>query len=152
MRSLLPPPGAPTRRGFIAALLGAGVAAVAAPAAIVAMTRGCGGHAAGRATPVHPAPRPGITAERVLAAADVPERSRAAYEAAREIPEVLDGLYCHCDCGERDRLRSLLSCFETRMPTSCGICRESAELALRVHREGGTLADVRAALDREFGD
>ena len=61
-------------------------------------------------------------------------------------------MHCHCDCGERDRLRSLLSCFETRMPTTCGICRESAELALRVHREGGTLADVRAALDRKYGD
>ena len=154
MRSLIPPPGAPTRRGFLAALLGAGVAAVGTPVAVLAMRGGCAGHAthAGGAAPAHPDPRPGITAERVLAAADVPERSRAAYEAAREIPGVLDGLYCHCDCAERDGLRSLLSCFETRMPTSCGICRESAELALRVHRDGGTLADVRAALDRKYGE
>ena len=99
----------------------------------------------------HPTPRPGITAEKVLPEEEVPERSRAAYRAAREIPEVLDGLYCHCDCGERDKLRSLLSCFETRMPASCGICREEATMALTMHRGGKTLDEIRAAVDRKFG-
>ena len=78
--------------------------------------------------------------------------TRGEYDARGFVQKLLDGLHCYCDCAERDRLRSLLSCFETRMPISCGICRESAELALRVHRDGGTLADVRAALDRKYGD
>lgn len=100
----------------------------------------------------HPTPRDGITAEKVLPDEELPERARAAYAAAREIPKVLDGLYCHCDCGERDTLRSLLSCFETRMPTSCGICREEALMALRLHRDGKTLDEIRAAVDRRYGD
>lgn len=100
----------------------------------------------------HPTPREGITAEKVLPDEELPERAKAAYGAAREIPQVLDGLYCHCECGERDKLRSLLSCFETRMPTSCGICREEALMALRLHREGKTLDEIRAAVDRRYGE
>lgn len=99
----------------------------------------------------HPEPRPGITAERVLPASEVPRSARRAYEAAREIPQLLDGIHCHCECAARDGLRSLLSCFETRMPITCGYCREEAELALRLHREGRTLAEIRRAVDAEFG-
>lgn len=151
-----PPPDGPAtgRRGFLGALAGVCAVAFGTPAVLAALNARAA-HAArtggGRRVP-HPEPRPGITAERVLDPASVPERSRAAYAAAREVPQLLDGIYCHCDCAERDGLRSLLSCFETRMPTSCGICRDSAEVALRLHREGRTLDEVRAALDRQFGD
>ena len=34
-----------------------------------------------------------------------------AYRIAREIPEVLDGLYCYCRCRENFGHKSLLSCF-----------------------------------------
>ncbi|HEU0051739.1 MAG TPA: hypothetical protein VFQ39_01135, partial [Longimicrobium sp.] len=72
----------------------------------------------------HPDPRPGVTADHVLPADQVPESAKEAYDAARAAPELLDGIYCHCDCASRhDNLRSLLSCFETTMPLSCGICQ-----------------------------
>jgi hypothetical protein len=99
----------------------------------------------------HPEPRPGITADGVLPDEHVPKKSKKAYEAARAIPGVLDGLYCHCDCAERDGLRSLLSCFETRMPFNCGVCRREAELAFDLHRKGRSLDEIRAAVDKEFG-
>lgn len=99
----------------------------------------------------HPEPRPGITGEKVLPSADVPEKSRKAYDVAREIPQVLDGLYCHCECGKRDKLRSLLSCFETRMPTTCGVCRGEAEQAYELFLEGKTLGEIRKAVDRRWG-
>lgn len=99
---------------------------------------------------VHPEPRPGITAAAVLDPAGVPERARRGYEAAREVPEVLDGLYCYCDCAERDGLRSLLSCFETRMPMHCGICVGEAALAHRLSREGRDLAAIRKAVDDRY--
>jgi len=143
------PRGAVDRRGALRLLLGLAVAGgpLGALALLPAPAR-----AARRPDAVEqPEPRPGITAERVLAADEVPSQARRAYEAAREIPQLLDGLYCHCDCAGRDGLRSLLSCFETRMPFSCGYCREEAELALRLHREGRTLAEIRRAVDREFG-
>lgn len=48
----------------------------------------------------HPDPRPGITAEKVLRADDLGERPRKsvteAYEAARQFPEVFDGIACDC--------------------------------------------------------
>ena len=99
----------------------------------------------------HPDPRPGVTAEHVLADDAVPDKAKAAYRVAREIPEVLDGLYCHCDCAERDGLRSLLSCFERKMATSCGICRGEATLAGKLHGQGKTLDEIRAAIDEEYG-
>jgi hypothetical protein len=100
---------------------------------------------------VHPDPRPGITAEHVLPEGEVPERYRDAYRAAREIPEVLDGIFCHCDCAAHRGLRSLLSCYESEMPQSCGICTGEARTAHRMHGRGATLAEIRVAIDRAYG-
>jgi len=36
---------------------------------------------------------------------------RAAYQIARDIPEVLDQLYCHCHCKENFNHISLLTCY-----------------------------------------
>lgn len=99
----------------------------------------------------HPDPRPGITAEHVLAEDAVPEKSRKAYAAARAHPAVMDGLYCHCDCAERDGMRSLLECFESKMPTTCGICRGESELAGRLADEGKSLDEIRKAVDERWG-
>lgn len=99
----------------------------------------------------HPDPRPGITADAVLPDEQVAEKAKAAYATAREFPAIMDGLYCHCDCAERDGLRSLLSCFETKMPQSCGFCRGEAELAGRLAREGRTLEEIRKAVDKRYG-
>jgi hypothetical protein len=105
-----------------------------------------------RGTTRHPDPRPGITADRVLAEARVDAKHRDAYAAAREIPEILDGLYCHCDCADRhSNLRSLLSCYETDMPMSCGVCSGEARTALRLHKKGKTLDEIRAAIDKQYG-
>lgn len=104
-----------------------------------------------RARAKHPEPRPGITADAVLPDEAVPKRSKEAYRVAREIPGVLDGLYCHCDCAERDGLRSLLGCFEGKMATTCGICRGEAVLAGKLHAQGKTLDEIRAAIDEEYG-
>lgn len=102
--------------------------------------------------PRHPDPRPGITAEHVLPDDRVDAAHKDAYDAARQIPEILDGIYCHCDCADRhSNLRSLLSCYETEMPMSCGVCSGEARAALRLHKQGKTLAEIRAAIDKRFG-
>src|SRR5262245_20040840 len=100
----------------------------------------------------HPDPRPGITAEHVLPAdhfkdADV----RKTYDMAREIPQVLDGLYCHCDCTKPMHHRSLLSCFESEQPAGCGTCQREMKLAYKLHSEGKTLDEIRKAVDEKFG-
>jgi hypothetical protein len=99
----------------------------------------------------HPAPRPGITAERVLSPDSVREQSREVYTMAARIPSVLDGLYCHCDCHERDGLRSLLECFEEEMGSTCGICSGQARLAYEMHEQGKSLRDIRKAIDAQYG-
>jgi hypothetical protein len=99
----------------------------------------------------HPAPRPGITAANVLRADSVPSRAREAYTIAARIPQVLDGLFCHCDCHERDDRRSLLDCFEDDMASTCGICSGQALLAGEMHANGKSLAEIRSAIDQRWG-
>jgi Protein of unknown function with PCYCGC motif len=99
----------------------------------------------------HPAPRQGITAARVLAPERVTERAREVYTMAARIPQVLDGIYCHCDCHDRDGLRSLLECFHSEMASTCGICQGQARLANEMHEQGKRLKDIRKAIDAEYG-
>jgi hypothetical protein len=99
----------------------------------------------------HPTPRPGITGERVLSADSVNDRSSEVYTMAARIPSVLDGLYCHCDCHERDDKRSLLECFEDEMGSSCGICSGQARLAYELHEQGKSLRQIRKAVDAQYG-
>jgi Protein of unknown function with PCYCGC motif len=111
----------------------------------------------GHAAP-HPTPRPGITAEAVLPASSVaspgmpaPPQALEAYEAARRVPQVLDGLFCHCHCSETIGHRSLLTCFETAHGSQCDICMGEAMLAARMASSGSSLDEIRQAIDREFG-
>ena len=101
----------------------------------------------------HPDPRPGITAERVLPVGMVPEGNGTleAYEAARRAPQVLDGIYCHCNCSKSIGHRSLLTCFETDHGSYCGICMGEAMMAAKMHGSGNSLAQIRKAIDKQFG-
>ncbi|HXF96446.1 MAG TPA: PCYCGC motif-containing (lipo)protein [Gemmatimonadales bacterium] len=101
----------------------------------------------------HPDPRPGITAERVLAPGAVPRTPGAAegYAAARAAPQALDGTYCHCDCARHSGHRSLLTCFESEHGAYCDICIGEAVLVARMAAEGRALDEIRRAVDRQFG-
>ncbi len=108
----------------------------------------------GRADPFpHPDPRPGITAANVLPVDQLPDkkRVRSAYQAAREYPELFDGVYCVCECTSQSH-RSLLACFESKQPTGCWACQEQAEFVVKRAKEGQTLADIRVAVDKKWGD
>ena len=102
----------------------------------------------------HPTPRPGITAAKVLPdarLADAPD-ALPAFEAARKIPQILDGIRCHCGCADLDGFYSLLSCYEgDGMARMCVICQGQARLAERLHRSGRTLDEIRAAIGARFG-
>jgi hypothetical protein len=97
----------------------------------------------------HPEPRDGLTAETVVAADQVkgPTQVAAIYAAAREIPEVLDGLYCHCDCSLHAGHRSLLTCFETDHAAACDICLEEGRIAAEMTAQGHSLEEIRARID-----
>ena len=83
---------------------------------------------------------------RVLAVAD-------AFEAVRAIPQIIDGLRCHCGCAGLPGFYSLLTCFEgpNAMALACPICPGEGRMAARLHKGGATLDEIRAALDAKFG-
>ena len=102
----------------------------------------------------HPEPRPGITAARVLANDKLSDHPGAitAFEQVREIPQIVDGIGCHCGCAAREGFYSLLSCYEGEgMAMMCEVCQGQARLAYRMHKAGKTLNEIRAGIDARFG-
>lgn len=122
----------------------AGTAGLALVAALV-MTRPAGAE-------THPDPRPDVTAAAVLPDPAIPRTPGAleAYAAARAVPGVLDGLYCHCDCSKHSGHRSLLTCFESDHGAFCDICMGEAVLASQLAARGAPLAEIRSAIDARF--
>lgn len=142
------------------AVLGLGLDGLLAPIADASDRRSCAHHPvrdspAGRTGP-HPDPRPGVDASRLPSAESVRAghpRAADAFEEARTIPEILDGIRCQCGCADGGELRSLLSCYEGEeaMALECEICEGQARLAYRLHRKGRSLDQIRAAIDARYG-
>src|SRR5687767_6795096 len=99
--------------------------------------------------PKHPTPRRGIDASNVMAAKDVHgEKARETFDLVRQIPQVVDGIRCHCGCAEMEGFYSLLTCFEKDgMAQHCDVCQGLARLAHRMHRAGKSLDQIRVAAD-----
>ena len=113
------------------------------------------GHRAPSPTP-RPAsdPAAGVTAAKVLTAAQLAKTPHAIeyFDMVRQIPQVVDGLRCHCGCAEIEGFYSLLSCYEgDGMASYCEICEGEGRMAYRLHQEGKTLDDIRAAIDARYG-
>jgi hypothetical protein len=154
-------PTSVTRRSLIAlALRGCGAVALGvatgglASRPADASRRHCRRRVGIRSGP-HPDPRPGIDASHIKP----PEKVRAhpdaiaAFDEARTIPEILDGIRCQCGCADQDGMRSLLSCYEgdDAMALHCDICQGQARLAFRLHGKGESLDQIRAAIDARYG-
>lgn len=143
-------PPAETRRRF----LGHAVGALLALGGLAHARR------AGAATPMHrprtgphPTPRPGIDASKVLTREQLTEHPSAApvFDMVRQIPQVADGIRCQCGCAELPEFYSLLSCYEADgMAQHCVICQGEAKLAFRMHQQGKSLDEIRAAIDAKF--
>ncbi|HEX6049428.1 MAG TPA: PCYCGC motif-containing (lipo)protein [Gemmatimonadaceae bacterium] len=103
----------------------------------------------------HPTPRPGITAAKVLTRKQLgDEHADAApvFDLVRQIPHVVDGIRCRCGCAELEGNYSLLSCYEgDGMAGHCEVCQGEARLAYRLHKQGKSLNEIRAAIDAKFG-
>ena len=135
----------PTRRYFVASL----PALVFATA--TAAKRGVGPVVR---SSTHPDPRPGITAAKVLTRDQLGDHKDAAsvFDMVREIPQVVDGIRCQCGCAELEGKYSLLSCYEAEgMAGHCEVCQNEGRLAYRLHKQGKTLKEIRAAIDAKFG-
>ena len=83
---------------------------------------------------------------------------REAYQFAVANPDVLTQLPCYCGCGDMGTLELLLLCaicgrrdivFDTHA-LGCGICVDITQDAMRMQRDGKSLADIRAAIDADY--
>jgi hypothetical protein len=72
------------------------------------------------------------------------------YRAAAEIPDLLDQLYCYCECETTVGHKSLKSCFVDLHGANCGICQKEALLAWRLNRKGLSVLEIRNEIDRTF--
>ncbi len=101
----------------------------------------------------HPTPRAGIDASKVLTRAQLTEHPAAesVFAMVRRIPHVVDGIRCNCGCADQPEFYSLLSCFEADgMAQHCLICQGEAKLAFRMHEQGKSLDEIRAAIDARY--
>jgi len=136
-----------SRRRFVTVLSGAAATLFIPRAGRAAMAR--------RGVPGdHPTPRPGVDASRVLTADQLHEQAAGPiFDLVREIPQVADGIRCHCGCATLSGYRSLLSCYEAPgMAQHCEICQGQAKLAHKLHRQGWSLDGIRAAIDAAYAD
>ena len=73
-----------------------------------------------------------------------------AYAAAREIPEIIDSLYCYCDCEKHFGHKSLLTCFVDEHAAHCDICIDEALMARDMHGKGMDVFAIRKAVDEKY--
>lgn len=75
-----------------------------------------------------------------------------AYKAAKDIPDVLDNLYCYCDCKKHFGHKSLLTCYVDEHAKNCDICINEALFAKELHNQGKDAKAIREIIDQRFGD
>lgn len=134
-----------TRRSALAAVFAAGVSLFVWPRRAAAARSGRG---------AHPTPRLGITGAKVLTAADLTRSPHLVelFDGIRAIPQIADGIGCHCGCAELSGHYSLLSCYEGEaMAKACPICQGEGRVTIRLAKAGKSLNEIRAAIDAQFG-
>ena len=73
---------------------------------------------------------------------------RHGYWVARQVPALLNKLYCWCGCENRGEHRSNLQCFEDAMAVDCRVCLGTAEIAYAMSQKGiRDAARIQAAVD-----
>jgi hypothetical protein len=149
-----PPSAAESRRRFLRRSVGALLALAGVVRARPAGAEGLAGSVVGSTgAGTHPTPRPGIDASKVLTRDELTEHPAAepVFAMVRRIPQVVDGIHCHCGCADLPEYYSLLSCFEADgMAQHCVICQGEARLAFRMHEQGKSLDEIRVAIDEQF--
>lgn len=78
-------------------------------------------------------------------------KARAAYQAAKEIPQTLAQLPCYCECDLAFGHESLQSCFVDEHASQCAVCVDEALLAYKLQKEEKmTPEQVRQVIIQKF--
>jgi hypothetical protein len=69
-------------------------------------------------------------------------KARAAYQTAKDVPEVLEQLPCFCGCMMNMGHKNNLFCFKDQHGSACDICEDIALDARKMHDEGLSIAQI----------
>jgi hypothetical protein len=80
-------------------------------------------------------------------------KARAAYQAAKDIPEILVELPCFCGCMDSKELghKNNLYCFADAHGKICDLCQTIALEAKEMHRKGLPIETIRSNIRKTYG-
>ena len=84
-----------------------------------------------------------------LFASDV--KARAAYQTAKDIPEVLAELPCYCGCMLSFGHKNNLFCFKDEHGSACTVCMDIALDARDMHKRGLSTASIKETIRERYG-
>ena len=93
-------------------------------------------------------PKPNIT---TLDPAGFSGQARTAYEAAKEVPEVLAQLPCYCGCMTGFGHKNNLYCFHDSHGEECTMCQEIAIDARDMWKSGVDIERIREKIKEKYG-
>lgn len=78
------------------------------------------------------------------------EKTRAAYQVAKDIPEVLEQLPCFCGCMSSFGHKNNLFCFKDQHGSGCEICQDIALDARKMHDQGMAIAQIQENIKAKY--
>ena len=78
------------------------------------------------------------------------EKTRAAYQVAKDIPEVLEQLPCFCGCMTSFGHKSNLFCFKDQHGAGCDMCQDIALDARKMHDQGMSIAQIQDTIKAKY--
>ena len=78
------------------------------------------------------------------------EKTRAAYQAAKDIPDVLEQLPCFCGCMMNLDHKNNLFCFKDQHGSICDICQDIALDARKMHDQGLAIAQIQQTIRTKY--
>ncbi|MBI5892917.1 MAG: hypothetical protein HZB79_04590 [Deltaproteobacteria bacterium] len=85
-----------------------------------------------------------------LSPANFTGKTAKAYQIAKEIPEILDSLYCYCRCKENYGHKSLLTCYVDDHSAHCDVCMDEAIIAYDMFKQGKDILSIRRFIDKKY--
>lgn len=78
------------------------------------------------------------------------EKTRAAYQTAKDIPEVLEQLPCFCGCMTSFGHKNNFFCFKDQHGSGCEICQDIALDARKMHDQGLPIAQIQENIKAKY--
>jgi hypothetical protein len=73
-----------------------------------------------------------------------------AYQLAKDKRDLLDSMFCYCNCKKNYGHKSLLSCYVDNHAEKCKICQDQTFYAYSQYQQGKDIAQVRITVDKKF--